>query len=197
MRNIVYNLFKQLAVKVGLPLRWKYLTKRLSPYLKNSGRVLDVGASCGTLACELSKDIPEAKFEGVDVYLQPESFIPVTKYDGKNIPHPGDSFDCVMLIDVLHHDNNPEEVLREAKRVSRKYILIKDHYWDNEVDFTLLKVVDYAGNKPCGVRLPYNFMKINEWNGMFNRTDLKTRKIEKFRYNAVDPCKHVIYLLEK
>jgi ubiquinone/menaquinone biosynthesis C-methylase UbiE len=182
---------------IGLPLKWKYMVKYLPPYLKNTKKVLDLGASCGRLSKELSKKLQYTEFIGIDTHVQPKTFIPIKKYDGKNIPFPDNSFDCVMIIDVLHHDEHPELILQEARRVSKKNILIKDHYWKNKIDFILLKYADYIGNKPYGIALPYNFLKISDWEDMIKKTNLKISKSKKFKYNLFDPCKHIIYLLEK
>ena len=191
------HLMKWFNERIGFPLRWKYLVRYLSPYLKNSRNVLDLGASCGRLANELSNKLPDTYFVGVDTNVQPKSFIPIKKYDGKKIPFPDNSFDCVMIIDVLHHDENPAIILQEARRVSKKYILIKDHYWNNKFDFLLLKYSDYFGNKPYGVALPYNFLNIANWESLIKESNLKIVKTQRFRYNLFDPCKHIIYLLNK
>ncbi|MFH1712795.1 MAG: methyltransferase domain-containing protein [Candidatus Jacksonbacteria bacterium] len=93
---------------------------------------------------------------GTDVHIQPKTFIPIIQYDGKKLPFPDESFDAVILVDVLHHDEHPEIILEEAKRVAKKFILVKDHYWENNLDFQLIKFADYFGNKPYGIKLPYN-----------------------------------------
>lgn len=194
---IEVSLIKWFNENIVFPLRWKYLVKYLSPYLRNSKKVLDLGASEGRLANELSKKLPNIDFVGVDTHVQPKTFIPIKRYNGKKNPFPDNSFDCVMVIDVLHHDKNPTRILGEARRVSKKYILIKDHYWNNSLDFFLLKCADYSSNKPYGVTLPYNFLRITDWESMIKETNLKIIKSQKFRYNIFDLCKHVIYLLEK
>ena len=50
-------------------------------------------------------------------------------YDGKTIPFPDEAFESVLAMYVLHHAPNPEEVLREMKRVSsRRIILVEELY---------------------------------------------------------------------
>lgn len=190
-------IFKLVDEKIVFPLRWRYLVTHLSPYLNKVNTVLDLGASCGRLANELSKKYPKIKFTGVDTHVQPKTFIPIKKYDGKKLPFPNNSFDCVMLIDVLHHDENPETILQEAKRVSKKYILIKDHYWNNKLDFLLLKYADYFGNKPYGIKLPYKFLKNLEWENLIEEGNLKINRSSKFKYNFIDPCNHTLFFLQK
>jgi len=191
------NLLRSIDEKLLFPLRINYLTQLLSPFLRDSEKILDLGSSDGRLAFNLSKILSKTDFVGVDMHVQPKTYIPIKKYDGKKLPFPDNSFDCVMIIDVLHHCNNPEEVLNEAKRVTRKHILIKDHYWNNKFDYLLLKYADYIGNKPYGVKLPYNFLRMNTWKNMINNSYMKIISLRKFRYNFFDPCRHVIFLLEK
>ncbi|MFC1627372.1 class I SAM-dependent methyltransferase [Patescibacteria group bacterium] len=190
-------LMKWINETVGFPLRSKYLVKFLYPYLKNTNKVLDLGSSSGRLAKDLSKYLPNVNFVGVDTHVPSKTFIPVKKYDGKRLPFPNNSFDCVMMIDVLHHSNNPEMIIKEAKRVSRKFVLIKDHYWKNKLDFLLLKFADYIGNKPYGIPLPYNFLKITNWKKIIKNTKLKITKSQKFHLCFLDFCNHIIYLLKK
>lgn len=191
------NLIKLFSEKITFPLRWEYLVYLLSPYLKDVNNVLDLGASCGRLASKLSEKLPHIDFIGIDTHVQSKTFIPITKYDGKKIPYPDNSFDCVMMIDVIHHIDYPEIILEEVKRVSKKYVLIKDHYWNNKFDLSLLKFADYIGNKPYGVNLPYNFFKVSDWNELIKNLNFRTVKTEKFRCNFVDPCRHIIFHLEK
>jgi SAM-dependent methyltransferase len=190
------SLIKQFNEKIGFPLRCKYLVYHLFPYLQNVNKVLDLGSAEGRLVKELSKKLPNLDFVGIDLHSS-RTFIHVKKYDGKKIPFPDNSFDCVMIIDVLHHIEHPEEILQEVRRVSKKYVLIKDHYWKNKIDFLILKHADYIGNKPYGIALPYNFLRISDWRKIIKKTNFKISKSEKFKFNFFDPCNHIIYLLEK
>jgi SAM-dependent methyltransferase len=193
----VQNLAKLFNEQITFLLRRKYLVQHLNPYLKNVNNVLDLGASCGRLSSELSEKLPHIDIIGIDTHVQSTTFIPIIKYDGKKIPYPDNTFDCVMMIDVIHHIENPEIVLEEAKRITRKYILIKDHYWINKLDLALLKFADYIGNKPYEIDLPYHFLKIADWIELISNLNLKTINIEKFRFNMMDPCRHIIIHLEK
>ncbi len=44
------------------------------------------------------------------------------------LPFEDKSFTTSMLITVLHHTKNPEEILKEAKRVSNQIIVMEDTY---------------------------------------------------------------------
>lgn len=171
--------------------------KHLAAYLDNSEMVLDIGAGDGGLANELQKKLNKVNITGVDVYPQIKTYIPITIYDGKTLPYPDNSFDAVMINDVLHHDEHPDIILREARRVSKNLVLIKDHYWNNSVDYNLIKWVDHLGNSSYGVRLPYNYMKLDVWHEMFRVNKLQMIGQRTFRYNLLDPSRHVIFQLRK
>jgi SAM-dependent methyltransferase len=189
-------LFTILNKKIFFPLRYSYLIKVLIPLLKDSHNVLDLGSSDGKLA-RLIKNKINIKILGVDTNVLSKTYIPVIKYNGKRLPFKNNSFDCVMIIDVLHHEEDIEKLLKESKRVTKKFIIIKDHYYTNPIDFKILKIIDYSGNKPYNINLPYKFLKLNEFEKIFKNNNLKIVYFKKFRYNFLHPVKHVIYKLQK
>jgi len=182
--------------KILFPIRFDYLEDILSPYLAGYGRVLDLGAGCGRLGKRL-QDRTGAEFIGVDKFMQQKPAIPIIRYDGRHLPFEDDSFDCVMMIDVLHHDKEHSKLISEASRVSRKGILIKDHYWTNRLDFMVLSIGDCIGNLPYGVESAYNFLSLEQWYKLFADHDLRLKDQRKFRFAAADPTKQVIFKLEK
>lgn len=102
----------------------------------------------------------------------------------------------VTLIDVLHHDEDPQAVLSEAVRVARSRVLIKDHYWITGLDRLLLTVADYVGNKATGVSLPYNFLRMEEWTAVFDALDVRVADTDAFHYGFWDRIRQVIFVLE-
>ncbi|PIR05760.1 hypothetical protein COV56_01080 [Candidatus Kuenenbacteria bacterium CG11_big_fil_rev_8_21_14_0_20_37_9] len=93
------------------------------------GKVLDLGCGDG-LFIESLRDkgikgvgadfsrtaIEKCKKKGLEVYL--------LDVGQKNIPIENNSFDYVVMLDVLEHLLCPEELLLEAKRISKKYLII-------------------------------------------------------------------------
>ena len=57
-----------------------------------------------------------------------ETDIPLKIFNGTNIPYEDQSFDSVLVVEVFHHCNNPEKVLKEAIRVAKKKVIIFDMY---------------------------------------------------------------------
>jgi len=97
------------------------------------------------------------------VLVRDKKLIPVTQFDGLNFPFPDKSFDVVMFVDVLHHTDNPEVLLREAMRVAANSIVLKDHTQDGVFAAGTLRLMDWVGNSRHGVRLPYNFWSRRRW----------------------------------
>ncbi|MEO8268293.1 MAG: class I SAM-dependent methyltransferase, partial [Aureliella sp.] len=77
------------------------LTRGLLPLLPEAGSVLDVGCGDGWLASLLSEQLPLTQFSGIDVLVRSDTHIPVTHFDGIEIPYPDNYFDTVMMVDVL------------------------------------------------------------------------------------------------
>ncbi|OPX93230.1 MAG: hypothetical protein A4E58_03099 [Syntrophorhabdus sp. PtaB.Bin006] len=138
--------------------------------------VLDVGCGNGWLARLVMEQRSKIQLNGIDVAKQDNTGIPVELYDGKTFPYKNDSFDAVMIMDMLHHADNALVVLREASRVSRKYVLIKDHLANGILARLRLRFMDYVGNyvghKRFGVPLPYNFLSSAEWKELYDASGL-------------------------
>ncbi len=185
---------KFIHTKFIAPGRVRRLTELLVPYLKDCSSILDLGAGNGNIAKNI-KEKTGVTVVGVDMIARPNTPIPIRRYDGRRLPFEDNSFDCVMLVDVLHHDPDMGAVIAEAKRVATKYILIKDHYWNTKLDLLLLKICDWIGNAPYGVPVPYNFRKMAEWEKLFKEKKLfveTSRKIPGFHWT-----KHVVFKLKK
>jgi SAM-dependent methyltransferase len=145
------------------PRRVEVLANRLAPLLPENASVLDVGAGDGRLAAAIERIRPDTKFTGIDVLPRDRSHIPVQRFDGEVIPLTDDSADVVLLVDVLHHTVDPIVLLREARRVARLAVIIKDHTRDGMFARTTLRIMDWIGNAGHGVALPYNYWTSDQW----------------------------------
>jgi SAM-dependent methyltransferase len=89
-------------------------------------RILDFGCATGDYCLELSQLGYECV--GADINAAYASAAGAKGVNavvsGKELPFGDDSFDTVILFEVLEHVQDPEQVLREAKRVSAGNILI-------------------------------------------------------------------------
>jgi len=143
------------------------LARQIAELLPPGASVLDVGCGPGTLTSRVAGLRPDCTFRGIDVMVRPESVIPVDLFDGVRIPMADASVDAVMFVDVLHHTDDPNVLLKEARRVARRCVIIKDHRRDGLLAGPTLRVMDWVGNAHHGVRLPYNYLSEREWRGAF------------------------------
>ena len=134
--------------------------------------VLDIGAGDGKID-KMIEDAISTNITGIDVLVRDETYIPITEYDGTHINSNDNSIEATMMIDVLHHTEDPSVVFKEAVRVSNKYIIIKDHILSNKLSYLKLKAMDYVGNKHYSVNLPYNYLTKKDWDKLFEDSNVE------------------------
>jgi SAM-dependent methyltransferase len=162
------------AVKQGHGLfvhgrRVRVLAKLLAEQIPQGAAVLDIGCGDGTIAALIAKARPDISMQGVEVLPRADCQIPCSSFDGNTLPYGERSFDVAMLVDVLHHTSDVSVLLREAARVSRQIVLLKDHRSENALDHATLRV----GNRPHGVTLTYNYQSRAQWDAHFSAAGLR------------------------
>ena len=161
------NLLGKAHGKLVHSRRVQKLSEHLCDLIPNNSTVLDVGCGDGKLAGLIGEIRPDITIEGIDVLVRDKTAVPVTEFDGNRIPFPDKSFDVIMFVDVLHHTEDPFVLLREAARVTKEIIVIKDHTSEGLLSNATLRFMDWVGNKPHGVVLPYNYWKEVQWKQAF------------------------------
>lgn len=146
-------------------------------------RILDVGCGDGSLAHEIAKQRVGLEFEGVEVVLPSQCRVPIQRYDGVVLPFEEQAFDAVLCADMLHHTKSPVDVLREACRVAKTYVVVKDHICDTALDRVILTSMDWLGNVGSGVPLPFRFLSSRQWRDLFAALPYQeTGRIKSLRY---------------
>jgi SAM-dependent methyltransferase len=158
------------------PRRQRVLSALLGGMLPPCSRVLDIGSGDGSIALTIQNQQPGVEIVGIDVLVRPNAAIPVKKFDGRTIPYADASFDVVMAVDVLHHTDDPQILLNEAARVTRKHVLIKDHHRNGLMAQSTLRFMDWVGNARFGVALPYNYWSQEEWELGYSKAGLRIKK---------------------
>lgn len=143
--------------------RVRVLARLLARLVPAEAELLDVGSGDGAVAHALMLARPDVHAEGLDVLVRSGARIPVRHFDGRTIPAADRSAGTVLLVDVLHHADDPAALLREAGRVARDAVIVKDHLADGFLAVPTLRFMDRVGNARHGVRLPYRYLRRSEW----------------------------------
>jgi SAM-dependent methyltransferase len=145
------------------------------------GRVIDVGSGSGLISTAIARRRPDVAPEGFDVMVREGAAIPTRAFDGLTLPLPDDSAESAILVDVLHHAEDPARLLSECARVART-VVVKDHIARSRLDLRILELMDWVGNRPHGVVLPFTYFSPESWAAARTRAGL----VETFRTSVPD-----------
>jgi len=146
--------------------RLRELVRRIIPHLRPHDRVLDVGCGSGLLGAALlaaSDCPPDVQVEGLERMGRGDEPIRVHVYGGGAMPFEDDQYDVVIVADVLHHEQNPDELLAECARVSRRLVVVKDHQRAGPLAQWRISLIDWAANAGYGVKCLYRYNTPEEW----------------------------------
>lgn len=167
---------------VGLDQRAENFVSVFKEFIPPASRVLDIGGGWGFYVEPLERSL-KCDVTVLDVVDPGFKKAPVVVYEGEKIPFPDRSFDVSLLITVLHHVGNPEKLLREAKRVTRRaVIVVEDLYrtgWGRM--WTILRDSFYTLEI---VGHPRNFRKKEEWFQCFKQLGFRVES-EKEIYTSL------------
>ncbi len=153
--------------------RVRVLSSSIAKLTPQNSTILDIGCGDGLIDKRIIEQRPDIKITGLDILVREKTFVEVIKFDGESIPFQDNQFDCAMFIDVLHHTTDPMILLKEAKRIAKKFIIIKDHLRDGFLSNETLKLMDWVGNARHNVVLPYNYWQKKQWEKAFFELNLK------------------------
>ena len=152
--------------------RTDVLAGRLAELLPRDASVLDVGTGDGLIARKVLDLRPDLALRAVEVLVRPDQHVPVEAFDGRTLPYADGSFDTVMLVDVLHHDDDPAALLAEAQRVSRGIVVLKDVMAEGLLSGETLHLMERLANTAHGISIPDTFWSRSEWDATFSRLGL-------------------------
>jgi SAM-dependent methyltransferase len=161
-------LLEKLHGQMVLARRVRRLAGSIAELLPDTATVVDVGCGDGRITKLISIQKPGIVLEGYDVRIRPEAVIPVHPFDGLHLPLEENTVDAVIFVDVLHHTEAPMLLLREAYRVTRKFIIIKDHRLNRPCAELILRFMDWIGNRTRNIVLPYNYWSEERWRAVWS-----------------------------
>ena len=182
---------KELIFKIWL---WdaKFKIQRISEHLSKKDKILDIGTGPGSVCLLLNRE--GYNLTPVDVIDQTlSSEVKPDIYNGEKLPYKDSSFDTALILTVLHHISNPEEILSEAMRVANKIIIIEDIY-SNPIQKYLTFIVDSIVNMEFAGH-PHSNKSDTEWKITFNKLGLKLKATRYDRFLLF--FRQATYYLEK
>jgi SAM-dependent methyltransferase len=131
--------------------------------------ILDVGGGDGSLGLALQTYRPRTSVVGVEVSLRAATRhgMAMVRFDGRDIPFADASFDVAVVSNVLHHASDPEALMQEVRRVTRRRIIVKDHLSASRVDDLKLGALDLMGNLRLGAQVSAVYLSSERWERMF------------------------------
>jgi anti-anti-sigma factor len=140
--------------------RPKILHDRINPYMSASTSLLHI--RCGNArVAETFADSQRVQL--VDIVNRNETALPLAIYDGTILSFDDKSFDTTLMINVLSHSKSPIDSLREAIRVTRNRIIIKETVYFNEAQRFFCEFMDWFYTCVIG-------------DGSINHSNFKTHK---------------------
>ncbi|MBN1310867.1 MAG: class I SAM-dependent methyltransferase [Anaerolineae bacterium] len=129
-------------------------------------RILDLGSGNGLLAREIKEQLDKEVIL-VDVLDYNDTDLPLILYspEGK-VPLADEEVETTLLYTVLHHASDPEHLLEEATRITKKRLVIMEAYVEEDDIRMANAFFDWFYNRVIGgedINVPLNFLKVGEW----------------------------------
>lgn len=167
---------------IGLDRRAEEFVTLFKEFVSPASKVLDIGGGWGFYVDPLER-LRNCDVTVLDVVEPGFRKAPVITYEGERIPFPDRSFDVSLLITVLHHVPSPEKVLAEARRVTRRFVIVVEdlyRHWAGRI-WTILRdsfyTFEFVGH-------PRNFRDKQKWIRSFQSLGFKV-EAEKEVYTSL------------
>lgn len=185
-----YQFLRKIGYIFSIP-RAIVITKRIEQYLNDDGKILDIGA--GT--CNVFKILVERGYKVTPMDIKNWSLVeginPII-YDGNHLPFNRDKFEVTLILFVLHHSLDPENLLGEASRVSKR-IIVWEALYTSKTNETITHIFDSLITLNFKEH-PHNNKNDKEWRLLFKQLGLKLKDVKYYRFLTT---KQVLYYLEK
>lgn len=171
--------------------RAKFLISFFDTYLPEKSTLIDVGAGVGNISRQLMAAGHKVTPLDIKNLSMVKNLQPII-YDGRQIPYKQNAYDVGLLITVLHHVPNFEQVFDETVRVSKRIIIIEDVYKSRlgkwlTFFFDSLINLEFRGH-------PHNNKTDEEWRVFFK--DKNITLIAEDSMGSYCVFKHKVYILE-
>lgn len=129
-------------------------------------KILDLGAGNGLLALEIKKQLKK-EVVLVDIVDYNYTDLPLILYNPEEkIPLADEEVDTTILYTVLHHASDPEHLLKDATRITKKRLVIIEGYIEEDDISITNSFFDWFYNRVVGdedINVPLNFLRVKGW----------------------------------
>jgi SAM-dependent methyltransferase len=164
-------------------------------------KILDLGAGNGFLG-ELIHNELKKEVKLMDVIDYNFSSLPIDIIKpGSKLPLEDNEVNTTLLYAVLHHAEDPDQVLREAVRVTKNRIVLVEGYVENPKVTSINSYFDWFLNRVAvdtDMNVPFNYRKQSEWEADFQKLGLELVKAEYWGMeDPIVPEHHILYVVDK
>lgn len=176
--------------------RSRIVIERISPFIKTSKKLVDIGSGTGDIAFLLKKKGKDVTPVDVGDFHGPR-LVKTIIYDGKILPFSNRSFDTALLLMVMHHTPDPEIVFMEASRVAKEVVVIETSY-TNPFNKFLTIVSDAIGNLRI-VAFWNSYKSDRDWRAFFEKHGFHIKESHTFNDKnlGIVPFLHILYYLQR
>lgn len=172
--------------------------KRIKEQFPDIKSALDIGCGTGYFGSELKKEMPEVAIISTDIENRIQTDEAFAVADMNQLPFSDKSFDLVTFMYVLHHTSTPSQALEEAKRLSKRSILIQEDVFNNKLqeEFYRFHLNSYCLTITSDGLHPWTEL---EWEELFNQHNLvinSKRYIHKIIGYPVGRCEYILDIEE-
>jgi SAM-dependent methyltransferase len=178
--------------------------------------LLDIGCGNGLISSLARSHFQRVQLTDVVEYVPKGLNLPFKVYkEGHALPT-NDSYDTVLLLTVLHHSNDPIELLKLAYGATNKRLIIIEsvvgvHRVEPQLKYDLVELtdedqiayaafVDWFYNRVLhdDVPVPYNFTVVEKWQSLFLQNNMRLAQTIYLGQDIdVGPEFHVMFIIEK
>ena len=124
---------------------------------------VDVGAGDGWMAKALMDEGLVASCTPVDVTRRSSVILEPVIYDGERLPFDDGAVDLCYAVDAVHHAADPARLLVEMARITRRFLVLKDHCYESPAGALVLRILDEIGNRRFGIGSPGHYQRGFAW----------------------------------